>query len=95
MEKCRECCLEIYALNDVHGRFFNTPHYDTENTGSLANASTFLKGLEHESEMGMGPLSTCSPPLQCRDGPEKLSDWPKVTQQAGTGCLLAWSWHTF
>ena len=43
MGKCREYCLEIYALNDVHGRFFNTPHYDTASTLSLANASAFLK----------------------------------------------------
>lgn len=43
MEKCREYCLEIYALNDVHGRFFNTPHYDAASTLSLANAGTFLK----------------------------------------------------
>ena len=43
MEKCREYCLEIYALNDVHGRFFNTPHYDAACALSLANASTFLK----------------------------------------------------
>ena len=43
MEKCREYCLEIYALNDVHGRFFNTPHYDAASVLSLANASGFLK----------------------------------------------------
>ncbi len=36
--------LEIYALNDVHGRFFNTPHYSGEKCASLANASAYLKG---------------------------------------------------
>lgn len=35
--------LEIYALNDVHGRFFNTPHYSGGGNASLANVSLFLK----------------------------------------------------
>lgn len=45
MDTCgREQILEIYALNDVHGRFFNTPHYAAGSRVSLANASTFIKG---------------------------------------------------
>lgn len=45
MDTCgREQILEIYALNDVHGRFFNTPHYESGERCSLANACTFIKG---------------------------------------------------
>lgn len=36
-------CVEIYAQNDVHGRFFDTPYYEGDAGTSLANVSTLLK----------------------------------------------------
>ena len=64
MEKCREYCLEIYALNDVHGRFFNTPHYDAASTLSLANAGTFLKERRRVVGAGNVLLLDCGDNLQ-------------------------------
>lgn len=57
----REQILEIYALNDVHGRFFNTPHYESGDRGSLANVCSFIK--ERRAVLGPGKVML----LDCGD----------------------------
>lgn len=38
-----EHCLELIAVNDVHGRFFDTPNYSSGARVSLAQVSAFLR----------------------------------------------------
>lgn len=40
----REHYLELYAVNDVHGCFFNTQHFPGAGCTSIANASTYING---------------------------------------------------
>ncbi|MBR7157806.1 MAG: bifunctional metallophosphatase/5'-nucleotidase, partial [Bacteroidales bacterium] len=44
-------CAEIYAVNDIHGKYFDSLYVDNQaNRYSLANVSTFLK--ERRAEIG-------------------------------------------
>ncbi len=99
MENCREYCLEIYALNDVHGRFFNTPHYDIGSTLSLANASTFLKGRREAVGQENVLLLDCGDNLQgdmvvdffnrqLREGVADEHVYPKVAEFLGIDAVV-------
>ncbi len=90
--------LEIYALNDVHGRFFNTPHYSGEKCASLANASAYLKGrrsaLHPDNILFLdcgdnlqGDVAVCLSNRQVREGAGEHI-YPKVAQCLGIDAVV-------
>lgn len=90
--------LEIYALNDVHGRFFNTPHYSGEKCASLANASAYLKGRRsalHPDNILLldcgdnlqGDVAVCLSNRQVREGAGEHI-YPKVAQCLGIDAVV-------